>query len=156
MVNENLLLGAFYAGGVSDLVFIEWKMDAQLYTEVLKEGLLPMFTKHGLDREYYIFQEDGDPKHQSKLAKKWKKNQQINFLENWPPYSPDLNPIENLWSIIKRRVGCRKPAGVEEAKQFLLEEWRRLEADGKLVQLIHSMPKRCSEVIKTKGYPTKY
>ena len=93
-------------------------------------------SRHGLDKEAYTFQEDGDPKHQSKITKKWKRKEGLKFLENWPANSPDLNPIENLWSILKRRVGAIKPATVEEAKRILGQEWRRLEADGELTKYI--------------------
>jgi len=148
--------GAFFVGGVSDLVFIEGTMDSDVYIQVLKEGLFPLYRRHGLDKKEYTFQEDGDPKHQSKKTKDWKEKQGLKFLTNWPPNSPDLNPIENLWSILKRRVGAREPSTVEEAKAYLLEEWRRLEADSELERLIHSMVDRCAAVIKSKGNPTKY
>lgn len=148
--------GAFFVGGVSDLVFIDGTMDSELYTKVLEEGLMPMFERHSLDKNDYVFQEDGDPKHQSKFTKKWKQNQGLRYIENWPPHSPDLNPIENLWAILKVRTGRRKPSTVEDSKQYLLEEWRRLEADDELSKLIHSMPQRCREVIKAKGSHTKY
>ena len=85
-----------------------------------------------------------------------KQSEGINFIENWPPNSPDLNPIENIWAILKKRVGARKPTEVEVAKTYLREEWARLEADGFIDKFISSIVKRIKAVIKSKGHPTKY
>jgi len=51
----------------------------------------------------WIFQQDNAPIHASKETKTWLDLKKINLLE-WPAYSPDLNPIENVWGIMARRV----------------------------------------------------
>ncbi|CAG8699234.1 6120_t:CDS:2, partial [Dentiscutata erythropus] len=48
-----------------------------------------------------IFQHDGDSKHRAIDTKNWLYNRNLKFL-NWPPYSPDLNIIGNLWGIVKQ------------------------------------------------------
>ena len=152
-------MGAICSKGVSDLVFIEGSMDSKLYIDVLKNGLLPMYSRLGIKQDEYTFMEDGDPKHQSQETKVWKKNKGIKFIENWPPNSPDLNPIENLWAVLKRRVAQRKPSDLEEIKKYLVEEWKlwnRFEDDNFIERYINSMPKRISLVIRSKGFPIKY
>ena len=50
------------------------------------------------------FQHDHAPSHNSKLIKNFTQENNVNILD-WPVNSPDLNPIENLWSLVKRRLG---------------------------------------------------
>ncbi len=51
----------------------------------------------------FIFQQDNDPNQTSKLAKQYFEFNNINLLD-WPTQSPDINPIENLWEIIKKKI----------------------------------------------------
>ena len=92
------------------------------------------------------FQQDNDPKHTSRLVQEWLKTNGIDVLD-WPPYSPDLNPIENLWSDLKRRVEKRNPKTLDNLKEYLEEEWRG--TDRELVRkLVNSMTHRCQLVLQ--------
>ena len=112
-----------------------------------------------------IFQQDNDPKHTCNIVKNYLNNQNIlQFTElpfgedgyfRWPAQSPDLNPIENLWSIIDQRIKNRRPAGKEELFQIVQEAWNNLDM-ALLTKLVDSMPDRCAAVLANNGYPTKY
>ena len=77
-------------------------------------------------------------------------------FSDWPAQSLDLNPIENLWHIIKRQVAKRPVArSVVELKQQIQEEWSAIPQDT-IQTLVDSMPNRIAEVISACGGHTHY
>ena len=75
----------------------------------------------------------------------------------WPAQFPDLNPIEHLWFLLKRRLAeyPEPPKGIIEFWERVQAEWEKIEV-GKCQELIESMPRRVQEVIKAKGGYTSY
>lgn len=90
----------------------------------------------------------------------WLQQQGFKLLEDWPPYSPDLNPIEHLWSALKRKLfelfpAIKKWNGLEEQLQnnignALKEAWRAID-EGIIYNCCSSMEKRIQAVIDAKG-----
>ena len=80
----------------------------------------------GKDNNEWMLQEDNDPKHKSKKAEDWKTKHQIKTL-SWPAQSPDLNPMENVWSVLKANVSNYKPASVKELIKIIKKEWKKLD-----------------------------
>lgn len=69
---------------------------------------------------------------------------------DWPPQSPDLNPIEQLWDHLDRRLRKTPPVSVTDAWEKLAQFWG--EIDKSVLQIyVHSMKRRCEAVIIAKG-----
>jgi hypothetical protein len=106
----------------------------------------------------WIFQQDNDPTHNNgtKLAAEWivKSGCNIRTLD-WPPNSPDLSPIENIWGIVDGKVQARGCSSFEEFKEAVLEE---LKAKPKrtLVKLNKSMKDRLEMMVKKGGDRISY
>ena len=69
---------------------------------------------------------------------------------DWPPQSPDLNPIELLWEELDRKVRETQPSSLENLWNILQEQWNAIQPET-LRKLINRMPKICAAVIKNKG-----
>uniref|UniRef100_A0A9J7XV86 SET domain-containing protein n=1 Tax=Cyprinus carpio carpio TaxID=630221 RepID=A0A9J7XV86_CYPCA len=98
--------------------------------------------------------QDLAPAHTAKSTKSWLNDHGVGVLD-WPANSPDLNPIENLWSIVKRKMRNKRPKHADELKATVKETWASIPPQ-QCHKLITSIPRRIEAVIKAKGAPTKY
>src|SRR5204862_37088 len=146
---------------------IDGKMDADLYCKILEDELQVTLEYYDKSPSDIIFQQDNDSKHTSEKAQTWFKNHGFQLLQ-WPAQSPDLNPIEHLWTHIKRSlenvkglpIGCEMVFSLSHVVncrglpmiimgiplQFTIiiiiqEEWDKIKP-GVCQNLIESMPKR--------------
>jgi transposase len=131
-------------------------MDQHLYKEILETDLQKTIDWYGLDPERVIFQHDNDPKHRVASVQEWLDQQPFDILR-WPSQSPDLNPIEHLWAIIKRRLNEyeRAPSGMLELWERIEEQWNKITPE-ECLRLAESMQRRIQAVLKVKGRWTDY
>ena len=88
----------------SDIELFTNNMDSDFYWEVLKSNIKSLKKIGGTKT---ILQWDNAPSHVSTKALKFYEKNKIERIE-WPAKSPDLNPIENIWAIVKRELEKRK------------------------------------------------
>ena len=89
------------------------------------------------------------------MITKWFQEQNISILGPWPGKSPDLNPIENLWLILKRWADKQKPTNSDKLQALIKQEWAAI-SQNVAQKLIDSMPGQIAEVLKKKGQQCKY
>ncbi len=90
------------SAGVGPLYFLKSTVNAAIYQEMLEHFMLPSADKLYGDADF-IFQQDLAPAHINKDTKSWFNDHGVIVLD-WPASLPDLNPIKNLWSIVKRKM----------------------------------------------------
>ncbi|KHJ80443.1 hypothetical protein OESDEN_19882 [Oesophagostomum dentatum] len=149
-----MVWGAFYGNRKLELAFTSSRMDSAEYQQVLSSRLLPLFRRHrGRD---LLFQQDNARIHVSRSTVAFLSEHRIKLLD-WPTRSPDLNPIENLWGILVRRVysGNKRYESVTELRNALVETWNNIEP-AILENLVKSLSDRLYEVVTSQGRLTKY
>lgn len=151
-----MVWGCFTWWQVGPLHLIDGIMRKEDYLHILQTHLPNFMEKCAYSEEDIIFQQDGDPKHTAKIVKEWIGEQNFKLME-WPAQSPDLNPIENLWSIVKRRLGQydSAPTNMTNLWERVQDEWNRIPKEV-IENLVESMPSRVNQVIHNKGLWTKY
>ncbi len=149
-----MIWGAMSSAGVGPLFFLKTNVTAPDYKYILEHFMLSSADQLFKDADF-IFQQDLAPAHTAKSTKSWLNDHGVGVLD-WPANSPDLNPIENLWSIVKRKMRNNKqPTNADELKATVKETWASIPPQ-QCHKLITSMPHRIEAANKAKGAPTKY
>lgn len=131
------------------------------YTAVLRQTLLPGGQKVlcGGRVGRWVLQQDNDPTHTvaQRVVKQHNKalGTHISVLKKWPPHSPDLNPIENLWAYVQARVNARGCKTFDEFKAAVLGELGSV-PKAHITEMYKSMPKRMALVVERGGGKTGY
>ena len=147
---KKMFWGCFSFYGIGSLHPVEGMMRSQQYIEVVQRRVIPEMNRLFPDGSG-VFQQDLAPCHTSKQVKKFMNENHIKVLK-WPGNSPDLNPIENLWSICKQRLRTMDCTSKEKLIQALIQVWYK---DPQILKdcskLVDSMPKRIKMLLNNRG-----
>ena len=150
---KHMIWGYMAMSGMGKLYHCEGTVNATSYRHILKDSMLPVADKL-FNNSSFVFMQDNAHLHMAKSTQSWFAQHGVHVLK-WPPASPDLNPIENLWAKLKKSIRGRHPRNVSDLKQVLDKEWIKV-TDNICKALIDSMPDCLQVVIDANGDATKY
>uniref|UniRef100_A0AAZ3R7L3 Tc1-like transposase DDE domain-containing protein n=1 Tax=Oncorhynchus tshawytscha TaxID=74940 RepID=A0AAZ3R7L3_ONCTS len=121
-----MVCGCFACDTVCDLFRIQGTLNQHSYHSILQRYSIPSGLRLvGLS---FVFQQDTDPKHTSRLCKGYWTKESDGALHQmtWSPQSPDLNPIEMVWDELDRRVNEKQPTSAQHMWELLQGCWKSI------------------------------
>ena len=150
-----MVWGAVTYWGARVLIPVRGIVNGQKYARMLSENL-PMLLKQLPDDVVPVFQDDNAPCHRTQEVMMTIQNLNV-YHTDWPAQSPDANIIECIWRAIK--VAIHKtgiiPNNREELWELIFDAWNNLEVSY-IQSLYESLPRRMNEIIKMRGFMSKY
>lgn len=142
--------------GTGRLYVVKGTMRQDQYKDVLQNRLIPQLKEWFPNGEPFIFMQDGAPCHTARSVKAFLVQQSIPLLD-WPGNSPDMNPIENVWELMKREVAKVVITNKTQLLEKIIHVWNHHPQIQKTVQsCIDSILRRIKALIAAKGGSTKY
>ena len=150
-----MLWGVYAFGRPGPLVPIQGNMTAGVYKQTLEQHLVP-FMDDVFPAHDGKLQHDNAPSHSALLVRQFLEKDG-NITLTWPPYSPDLAPIENLWAIVKAKLHQTELTSRETLIERVNQIWNTdVDIRASCETLITGIPRRIADCIRARGGPTKY
>ena len=132
--------------GPGPLVFVNGTIDSKKYVSILEKELVPFLDEIPLSKYFkVVFQHDNAPPHISQYTKAALSRMNI-LTASWPPLSPDLNIIENVWALLKKAVRMHEPTSLLTLKQAIEIEWPKIATKDLCRRLFSSINRRLKRV----------
>lgn len=131
--------------GLRELVVLpEGAIDQHKYKlHCLQRVLVPTVTRFG---RRHIFMQDGARPHTAHGTLRYLDSKGVRVMPNWPPRSPDLNPIEHLWARMQRDVSDHGPSNTEDLTRFVVQCWGAIQ-QCEIDVLVRSFAQRCRNCV---------
>lgn len=148
--------------GKGPLVFVDAgvKINRTNYVEMLEEHLLPWAKEtFGWDEdteqfeEDWVFQQDSAPSHKAKDTQQWLRDNVPDFInvKEWPPYSPDLNPLDyTVWGYLEAKACEKAHTSIKSLKKAIEKAWNEM-PDEMVERMVNSWPGRLQACIDAEG-----
>lgn len=135
----------------SDLVFLDSKVNAAVYQRCVLSGPVLKAARGHFKNKQWIFTQDGAPAHTARTTRQWFLDNNVPYLANWPPSSPDLNPMDfSLWNALETAACSRPHLTVKSLKEALLKAWKEL-PQATIAKACRAVPKRIRQVEAANG-----
>ena len=144
--------GGISARGTTPAKIFRQNFNSEHYCNVLSEVLFQ--TAATLYPDGWKLQEDNSSVHKSRISRDFKERKQVRCID-WPPNSPDLNPIENLWGVLKQRIMVNAPKTIQEVENMIYSQWETFDPEF-LSKFTKSVKKRCDMMIASGGKKINY
>ena len=135
------------------MTFVSGNLNSAGYLAILGNFMVASAHLFGYGNHYF-YQDDGAPYNCSKIVADWKTENDIQVLQ-WPSQSPDVNPIENLWTVMARKVEKQQLRNKAELESAIKRAWAEITPQT-CRSLVYSMPRRIAGVKRARGGHTKY
>jgi len=137
--------------GKSDLIVVKGTINSLKYKDILSAAL-PSIQR--LCPRGFVFQQDGTSCHTSRSTRKYLEDIKWN-VSGWPANPPDLNPMKNVWRIMKNQVEHENPQDLAEMERIVRKFWDELPIFI-IVNLFKGIPKRITNCIGVRGDVIKH
>lgn len=146
--------GAIHFGGKSQLVFIDGTLDQFSYMDIIRDNLLP-FARRTFQDNFVLVQDNATP-HKARRTMRLLATEDVEVMD-WPPMSPDMNPIEHVWDHIGRQIRDmdNPPLTLDDLRTAVQRHWDGMPQDV-IDNLVDSMPRRVQALAAAHGGHTRY
>ncbi|KAF0707313.1 hypothetical protein AaE_013670 [Aphanomyces astaci] len=148
-----MVWGAVSFYNKTKLAFLDGRQDSLKYQDTLRTYLLSAMQELNelTPSGPAVFQQDNASIHRSRSTMAWLESMPWSTMP-WPAKSPDLNPIENVWGVLARKVYAngRQFDNKAQLKAQILQSWAEIDQEY-LSTLVEGMPTRMAQVILCRG-----
>ena len=148
-------MGGVSAIGRRQLIFVPpgMKTNATSYCELILEPILKDLGLKMFQGQSFIFQQDGSPAYTANITHAWLQQNIPEFIrkDEWPPYSPDLNPMDfSIRSILETKACANSHSSIESLKRSFTRAWEQIPQET-IRAAVEAFPRRLRAVIQKKG-----
>jgi hypothetical protein len=147
-----MIWGGISMRGKTEIHIVEGSIDSEYYQTILNENMI--VEMNILYPDGWWLMQDNASCHVLKSTMAWLEKRGVRVIE-WPANSPDLNPIENIWGMMKLIISREEPTSLGPFKEVVKNVWAQIDTV-KLENFIKSMPKRLELCVANKGLTIKY
>ena len=139
---------------------IEGHLDGLQYQHILQNVMVPSVRMLYPEGVIHL-QQDHSSIHDSHVVQEWLSRQPDVELFHWPPRAPDVNPIENMWSEVKRTMQetcpAHPPRNSDELWTLVSDAWDEVASSTCYIRsLFESMTRRIKSVFEAEGFWISY